>query len=86
MEDIIPMSRKERKQIPVLEQLKRGEINQRIAAKLLKMSIRQVRRKSKRYLKEGPAGLAHRNRGRPSNRKTPESKRKKIIKYAKTES
>lgn len=80
MEDSITLSCKEKKQIPIFEQLKRGEIIQRIAAKFLRISIRQVRRKLKRYLKRGADGLVHKNRGRPSNRKIPEPKRKKIIK------
>jgi len=83
MEDSITLSKKERKQIPILEQLKRGEITQGVAAKLLRMCTKQVGRKLKRYLKEGTAGLAHRNRGKSSNRKTPEKKRKKVIKLYK---
>jgi len=38
------------------------------AAHILGLSERQVYRRLKAYRKDGPAGLAHRNRGRPSNR------------------
>jgi len=76
---IITMSSKEKKRIPIFEELKRGEITQKAAAKKLNLSIRQTRRIEKRYLKSGVDGLVHKNRGRPGNRKTPEEKRKRII-------
>lgn len=63
------MSQKERDRIKVLEQLKVGLMGQRQAAELLKVSERQVRRLAGRYAAEGDAGLVHRGRGKPSNRK-----------------
>jgi len=39
------------------------------ASSLLKMSERQVRRKLKIFIAEGPVGLAHGNRGKASSRK-----------------
>ena len=44
------------------------------------MSTRQVRRKMKRFLKEGGAGLAHKGRNRASNRKMPAEIIEKILK------
>lgn len=79
MKDIIIMSRKEKGQVLVFEQLKRKEITQKLAGKQLGLSERQIRRKIKRYRKEGINGLLHRNRGRPSNKKIPEKKRLKVI-------
>jgi len=80
MEDSIPLSYKERKQIPVLEQLIRKEIAQQIAGSLLNLSTRQVRRRVKKYLKGGVRELAHKNRGRPSKRRISDCKREQIIK------
>jgi hypothetical protein len=65
----ITMNRKEQKQHPVFENLKNGKISQREAAFQLEVSTRWVRKKAKRYLQSGPAGLVHKNRGRPSKRR-----------------
>jgi transposase len=80
MEDSITLSYKERKQIPVLEQLIRSEVSQQVASQLLNLSTRQVRRRVKKYLKGGVRELAHKNRGRPSKRRVPNHKREQIIK------
>lgn len=64
----IPMSKKELNQIEVMEKLKREEISRKTAAKVIGRSKRTVSRKLKRYREKGPAGLAHRSRGRPGNR------------------
>jgi len=77
--DIIQMSKKEVNQITIFEKLKRKEISQIEASRLLRLSTRQIRRKQKKYLKEGSIGLIHKGRGRASNRKTPEKKRSKIV-------
>ncbi len=62
------MSRKESNQISVFEKLKRKEITQVTAARILHLTSRQVRNKAKRYRERGPRGLAHLRRGRPGNR------------------
>lgn len=81
---IIQMSTKEAKQILVFEQLKRKEITQIAASKLLRLGDRQVRRKIKRFLKRGAIGLVHQSRGRTSNRKLPKEKHNIIINLYKT--
>jgi len=63
---IIGLSMKEREQLVIFEKLKKGEINQLDASKALKISVRWVRKKFKRYKKEGAQGLVHRSRGRSS--------------------
>ena len=62
------MSQKEVNQISVFEKLKRQEITQAVAAEQLRLSIRQVKRKVKRYREYGARGLIHQNRGRESER------------------
>jgi transposase len=52
---------------------------QREAARLVALSERQVRRILARYRAEGDAGLVHRARGRPSNRRLPETLRRRVI-------
>ena len=63
---IIGLSMKEREQLVTFNRLKGGEISQAAAAKILSYSIRWIRKKYKRFLKEGDKGLVHRSRGRPS--------------------
>jgi len=75
----IIMSRKERKCLPVLEKLKHKEITQKAAAKQLNLTTRQIRNKVKRYLKEGTSGIVHKNRGKPSPKRTSDDIRNEII-------
>lgn len=65
---IIGLSMKEREQLVTFKILKKGVINQKAAAKRLECSTRWAREKFKRFLEEGAKGLAHRNRGRPSEK------------------
>jgi transposase len=48
----------------------RGEASEKEAAERLELSVRQVRRLKKRVGREGPRGVIHRLRGRPSARRT----------------
>ena len=63
------MSAKELDRLKLMRDLERGKLTQKQAAKLLRMSERQIRRIVRRYKEEGTQGLVHRSRGRPSNRK-----------------
>jgi len=61
------MSRKEINQISVFEDLKDRKIKQKVAAQILNLSIRQIKRKLKKYHKLGAKSLIHGNRGKPCN-------------------
>jgi transposase-like protein len=63
------MSQKERDRLKVVSQVVNGTLYQWEAAELLDLTERQVRRLVRRYEREKDAGLVHRLRGRPSNRK-----------------
>lgn len=67
MEKII-MSLRETQQVEILEKLIRKEITQINAAKVLKLSERQIRRKILSFKNNGLIGLTHKNRGKISNR------------------
>lgn len=64
----ITMNKKEREQIKVFELVKQGIINKTEAAAKLRISVRWVREKIKRYINEGDIGITHKNRGKVSNR------------------
>ena len=73
------MSRKERDRLKVMAALAQRRMRQKEASRLLRLSERQTRRILARYRAEGDAGLVHRARGRPSNRRLPEALRRRVM-------
>lgn len=73
------LTMKEINQIAIFEKMRLGKLTQKTAAKVIGCSIRTVRRRSKRYFKDGAAGLAHKSRGKPGNRRTEEFKKRKVL-------
>lgn len=66
--ETLSMSKKEIDQIPVFEDLNKKVIKQKVAAQILSLSIRQIKRKLKNYRRFGAQSLIHGNRGKPGNR------------------
>lgn len=66
-----------------LRKLVSKAINGTQAAEILELSVRQVKRLKKRFVKKGIKGILHQNRGKASNHSVPQSKRKEIIKIIK---
>ncbi|MEW6003611.1 MAG: ISNCY family transposase [Nitrospirota bacterium] len=62
------MRGRELKRLHVIYKLNEKKLNQQEASELLGLCVRQVRRISKRVLKEGDTGIIHKSRGKPSNR------------------
>ena len=62
------LSKRERDRLVVFRQVKEGKLKQKAAAQQLGLSQRWVKKLIKRVREEGDRGLAHRLRGRPSNR------------------
>ena len=75
----IAMSQRERDRLKVMALVLEGKRLQKEAARLLHLSVRQVRRLRRRLEKEGDKGLVHRLRGRPSNARWNTQEREKII-------
>jgi len=69
MKEDIAMSSKEINQVEIFERLKRREIKQGKVAKVLGLSVRQVKRKLRKHKLEGAKSLVHKSRGRVSNNK-----------------
>ena len=63
------LSRKELHRPGLLKALCAGRVTTRHVAQALGLSLRQTRRLRRCFERQGPAGLAHRNRGRPSPRR-----------------
>jgi transposase len=77
--DRIEMNREERDRLKVLHGVRQGERTQKEAARLLRLTVRQIRRLVRRLEASGDQGLIHRLRGRPSNRGLDEELRQKVL-------
>src|SRR3954469_2959724 len=67
---VVLMSKRELNRIDILARLESGRLTPGAAA-LLQVSERQVYRLRRRFRDGGPAGIADRRRGRPSNNRLP---------------
>jgi transposase len=79
MGETLRMSAKERQRVVELRGVERGEQSLVQAAVRLGLSYRQAKRVWRRYREQGDAGLVHRSRGRPSNRRQPETVRQRCV-------
>jgi transposase len=75
----IEMNRRERDRLKVLYGVIQGERGQKEAARLLRLSVRQVRRLVGRIKASGDQGLVHRLRGRASNRRLDAELRQEVL-------
>lgn len=73
------LSVQEAKKLAVLEQLCAGQITNQQAREHLGIHRETLRRLKNRYLSEGPLGVRHRLRGRPSNRGSDSELRREVI-------
>ncbi len=72
------LKRVEKKKLRVINRLIAGEINGPKAAKLLKLSTRQIRNLKRQVLNEGVEGVIHKNRYHKPTNTYPEDMRKEI--------
>src|ERR1051325_5848610 len=75
----IAMTAREQRRALVLTRVVAGDMKLWEAAIVLGLSVRQARRLKHALLRDGPAGLAHANRGRPSPRRLSPSLRQHLI-------
>lgn len=78
-EDRVIMSVEELRRLHVIRQVMEKTITQVKAGTLVGLTARHVRRLIQRVRAEGEAGLAHRARGRPSNRRSPPSLKTRVL-------
>jgi hypothetical protein len=77
--DRIEMSRRELDVLKVMAPVLQGERTQVEAGRLLQRSVRQVRRLQRRLEAQGDAGVIHRSRGKPSNRRIDAAFRQQVL-------
>jgi transposase len=78
-EGTISLNRKERDRLRLIHEVERGHISGVEAAEALGVSTRQFKRILKRQREEGDKGLAHRLRGKSSNRGMPRELRDEVL-------
>ncbi|HSF66220.1 MAG TPA: ISNCY family transposase [Nitrospiraceae bacterium] len=79
-EDRVIMSVKELRRVSVIRQTMEKQLTQVKASALLGLTPRHIRRLIERVAQAGDQGLAHRGRGKPSNRQIPEPVKTKALK------
>ena len=77
--DLLTMSPKEVNRLEMMERLDRKGMKHSVAAELLGVSERQVKRLLRRYREEGARGLVSRRRGKPSSNQLGEETRRKVL-------
>ncbi|MDP3091982.1 MAG: helix-turn-helix domain-containing protein [Nitrospira sp.] len=83
-EETVRMSVQELKRVHVIRQAMNKALRQREAGEVLGLTARQIRRLIQRVRAEGDAGLVHRSRGTPSNRRYRPALKARVLRlYAK---
>jgi transposase len=77
--DRIAMSQKERDRLKVVQSVLDGQRTQAEAARLLRLSTRQLRRLQRRLHQDGDQALVHGLRGKPSNRRLDPKTKQQIL-------
>jgi transposase len=79
----VTLTVREQKRLFVITEVLAGRWSAGQAAAKLDLSLRQMRRLLAAYRRDGPAGLVHGNRGRPSPRRIPPETREKVLNLTK---
>lgn len=77
--DIVQMSQRELTRLHVIHKAIEGLLKQAEAAEVISLSNRQIRRLIKKVREEGDAGIIHKSREKPSNRRLPKKIKDKAI-------
>jgi transposase len=79
MDELLPMSNREITRLEVMQCIKDKRLTQKEAARMLSLSVRQIKRLYRAYKAQGARGLVSQRRGKPSNnRLDPEIQQKAI--------
>ena len=78
-QDRITMSQKERDLLKVMGPVMQGQRTQVEAARLMDLSVRQIRRIQRKLEEDGDVALVHGLRGQPSNRRFEATFRRKVL-------
>lgn len=79
MDQILHMSSKELSRLEKMQKLAEKRMRQKEAARILGLSVRQVKRLLRAYRDHGAQGLVSKRRGRPSNHRLSEETYRKVL-------
>lgn len=80
----VTLSRREQQRAHILVHVIEGRLPVADAARLVGPSTRHVKRLLAKVRRDGPAALAHGNRGRPSPRRLPDAVRSRVLLLARS--
>ena len=83
--DPVILSQKEQQRLRVIAEVEAGRLEADLAAELLGLSPRQVRRLRRGYREGGANAFMHGNRSRPSPRRIPDEVRVRVVELARTQ-
>jgi len=84
MDRLLQMSAKEISRLEVMQRLSRKEMSQPEAARMLSLSVRQVKRLLRAYRQQGAVGLVSKHRGRQGNNRLPDEVKRSALNLLKT--
>jgi transposase len=84
MREQVTLNSKEQKRAMVLTRVIEGGVTVQQAGEVLGLSVRHVRRLKAAYMREGPAALAHGNRGRRPAHALEDTLRRQVVELAQT--
>ena len=76
--DIISMTIKELERLRTVEDVLAGRMDERKAAQVMRLSVKQTRRLVNAVRAEGKQGITHKGRGKPSTRRIPDEKKVEV--------
>ncbi|MDT8896997.1 ISNCY family transposase [Thermanaerothrix sp. 4228-RoL] len=79
MDELLKMSNQEITRLETMQRIKEKRLTQIEAARLLDLSVRQIKRLYRAYKTQGAAGLVSRRRGKPSNHRLKEETQQKVL-------
>ena len=79
MDEKLTMSKQEITRLETMQRIKDKRLTQKEAARMLDLSIRQIKRLYRAYKAQGARGLVSQRRGKPSNHQLDAEVRQKVI-------
>ncbi len=79
MDELLTMSKQEITRLEAMQRIKEKRLTQKEAARMLKLSVRQVKRLYRAYKGKGAKGLISGRRGKPSNHRLDEAELQRAL-------
>ena len=79
MDELLPMSKRELTRLEAMQRIKDKRLTQKEAARILNLSVRQIKRLYRAYKAQGARGLVSQRRGKPSNNRLEAETQQKAI-------